>query len=154
MRLLLAPDRSTAAGRLSLGIPKQTGTVIEVRSDTLVFAADKQSARTLIPAASVMGIEVSRGIHSHVLRGAGLGFLAGALVGGVIGASSLRPNDEYRGLVTVFGAAVGGGSGIVLGAIIGSTRTERWEALRRLPIDIGILPCTDDIGLSVEGTLR
>jgi len=151
VRILAAPVGSSAAGQLSSGIEKQTGIVIEVRSDTLLFAPDKQSSRTLVPTTSLLGLEVSRGLHSHVLKGVGLGFLAGALVGGVIGASS--SDDENRSLRTVFEAAVWGGCGILVGAIVGSRETERWETLR-LPIHVGILPSTDDIGLSVEISLR
>jgi hypothetical protein len=64
-------DTSTAAGRLSLRGRKQAGTVIEVRGDTLLFTAENQSTPTLVPTASLMGLEVSHGKHSHVLGGRG-----------------------------------------------------------------------------------
>ena len=69
---LLAPE---------LGARKLAGAVVEIRADTLLFTADKQSTPTLVPTVSLTGLEVSRGMHSHVLAGAGLGFLAGAAVG-------------------------------------------------------------------------
>src|SRR5882757_5415248 len=75
VRLLAAP----------LGPRKLTGTLVGMQGDSVLFAADHQSARTLIPTASLAGIEVSRGMHSHVWRGAGIGFLVGALAGGVVG---------------------------------------------------------------------
>lgn len=152
-----APDKSTAAGRLLLGGRKQAGTVVEMRGDTLLFTADGQSTPALVPTESLTGLEVSRGMHSHVLAGAGLGFLAGALVGGVIGYASLHEgppysDGDYGGVGAVSGAAIGGGVGIGVGAIVGSRRTERWETLG-LPISIGFLPSTDTIGLSLAFTI-
>ena len=138
----------------ALGDRKQSGTVVEVRDDTLLFMADKRSVRTFVPTASLTSLEVSRGSRSHTLAGAGLGFLTGAVAGGVIGGTSgSTTNNEESGLAVAFGALVGGGAGLVIGAIIGSRHTERWDALR-LPIRIGVYPNTDSIRLSARVALR
>ena len=133
---LFVSDRSTAAGRLASRGQAQTGTVIEVRGDTLLFTADHQSTQTLIPATSLMGLEVSRGRRSHVLAGAGYGFLGGVLVGALVGAGSSH-RDFGSGYGSAYfiasGALIGGGVGIVAVAIIGSRRTERWKAVWSLP---------------------
>jgi drug/metabolite transporter (DMT)-like permease len=130
--------------------------VIEVHADTLLFAADHQSTRTLIPAASLTGVEVSQGMHSHVLAGAGLGFLGGAVAGGVIGYGLAHEQNSLDGDWGPVGAAVGAGIvgavGAGVGALVGSRRTERWGALR-LPINVGLLPSTDALGLSLAVTL-
>jgi hypothetical protein len=139
------------------GARKQTGTVVEARADTLLFTADHQSTRTLVPTASLTGLEVSRGMHSRVLAGAAIGFLAGAVVGGVIGYALVHepPSDDgdYGPLAAAVGAVIVGSVGIGVGALVGSRQTERWETVR-LPIKIGILHRTDAIGLSVELTNR
>jgi hypothetical protein len=155
---LFVSDKSTAAGRLSSLGQKHTGTVIDVRVDTLLFTAENQSTPILVPTASLMGLEVSRGKRSHALAGAGLGFLAGVLVGGVVGYASAhhaaKTGDDLAYLRVPAGALLGGGVGIVVGAVVGATRSgERWEALR-LPIDIGLLPSADTFALSAKVTLR
>jgi hypothetical protein len=136
-----------------LGPRKQAGTVVEVRGDTLLFAADRQSERTLVPTASLTGLEVSRGMHSHVWKGVGIGFLAGALAGGVIGYSLAHtpPSDDgdYGPLGGAVGAVILGSVGIAAGAIIGSRQTERWEPLR-LPVHLGLLPGTNAVGFLVQ----
>ena len=150
---LFASDSGTEAGRLSSRGLKHTGTVIEMRSDTLVITAEAQSNPSFVPAASLTSLEVSRGTHSHILAGAALGLLAGAVVGGVITRENATNNEE-RGLEILFGTLLGGGAGLVGGAVIGSRlRTERWEALR-LPINIGLRPSADTFALSVKVPLR
>jgi hypothetical protein len=146
---LLAPE---------LGAQKQAGTVVEVRDDSLLFAADGQSTRTVVPTASLTELELSQGMHSHVLAGAGLGFLAGAVVGGVIGYALAHESDsgddgDMGPLGAGVGAVIVGSVGIGVGALIGSKQTERWER-QRLPISIGFLPSTNTIGLSVQVALR
>jgi len=93
-----------------------------------------------------------------VLAGAGLWFLAGVLVGGVIGYAlaqhAAETGDDLAYLLVPGGALLGGGVGIVAGGVVGATRSgERWEAMR-LPIDIGLLPSTDTFALSAEVTFR
>jgi hypothetical protein len=149
---LYVTDRSTAAGRLSSMGQMRTGTVNEVRGDTLLFTADHQSTQTLVPTASLTGLEVSRRNGSHALAGAGLGFLAGVVAGGAIGLVSAhhaaKTGDDLAYLRVPAGAVLGGGVGIAVGAILGSTSAkERWEPLK-LPISIGLLPSTHAIGLS------
>ena len=119
-----------------LGAWKQVGTVVEVRADTLLFTADHQSTPALVPTASLTGLEVSRGGRSHALAGAGYGFLAGVLVGALIGAGSSHGFGAGYGSAYYIasGALIGAGVGIFAGAILGSSRTERWERLR-LPLN-------------------
>jgi len=147
VRLLAAP----------LGPRKLTGTLVEMRGDSVLFAADHQSVRTLIPTASLTGIEVSRGMHSHVWRGAGIGFLVGALAGGVVGYSLAHrpPSDDgdYGPLVGAVGAVIVGSVGIAVGAVVGTRQTERWERLP-LPIHVGVLPGSGAVRLSVGLTIR
>jgi hypothetical protein len=152
VRLYVA-DRSTAAGRLSSIGQMQTGTVIEVRGDTLVFTAEHQSNQVLVPSVALTGLEVSRGKRTHVVKGAGLGFLAGVLAGGAIGLVSAqhgaKTGDDLAYLRVPAGMVIGAGAGIVVGAVVGATSTrERWEPLK-LPISIGLLPSAHALRLSV-----
>ena len=92
-----------------LGARKQAGIVTEVRGDTLLFTADNRSTRTPVPTGSLTGLEISRGMHSHVASGAALGFLGGAVVGGVIG--KVAGGSTKSTLIgAVAGAAAGTGA--------------------------------------------
>jgi len=140
-----------------LGPRKVAGTLVEAQGDTLLFAVDHQSARTRIPTASLTGLEVSRGMHSHVWRGVGIGFVVGALAGGVVGYSLAHrpPSDDgdYGPLVGAVGAVIVGSVGIGVGAIVGSRQTERWERLS-IPIHLGVLPGRGAMELSVGFAIR
>src|SRR5258706_12073841 len=104
-----------------------------MRGDPVLFEADNHSVRTLIQTASLTGIEVSRGMHSHVWRGAGIGFLVGGLARGVVGYSfAHRPPADHRDygpLVGAAGAVLVGGVGVPGGAGGGTEEAGRWERL-------------------------
>jgi hypothetical protein len=86
--------------------------------------------------------------------GAGLGFLAGAVVGGAVGYLLTQDDSELPGIGAVLGAPIGGGVGIVVGGVVGATRSgERWETLR-LPIGVGLRPSADSFALFVKVPLR
>ena len=89
---------------------------------------------------------------------AGLGFLAGALVRGVIGYVSLHSDPAYGAghegrLGAALGALIGGGVGLVIGAVVGSRQTESWEGLR-LPISLGIRPGAGTVSCVASFMLR
>jgi len=77
------------------------------------------------------------GSHGHGWRGAGYGFLAGSVVGGIIGSATWTPCTDTgflacmmypsQGEQTVGGAILGGLLGGLIGGAIGAgTRTEVW----------------------------
>ena len=73
----------------------------------------------------------SRGTTTRVAAGMGYGFLGGALVGGVVGAS--QEGDEYFGrpVITAATSIVGALGGAVLGGLVGAIgRRERWSPVR------------------------
>jgi hypothetical protein len=132
-----------------LGTRRQVGTLVEVRTDTLLFKADGQSAPSFVRTGSLTGLEVSHGKRSHVLAGVGIGLVVGVGGGAAIANASTSTYDEERGLAIVAGGVIGGLLGIVSGAVAGSLiRTERWDSLR-LPIHIGLLPGAHALGVAV-----
>lgn len=84
----------------------------------------------VVPYTSITRLEVSRGVHPHMLKGAVAGAVGGAVVGGVVGA---RSDDKGslalgRGGLVAVGAAMGSAGGVVLGAAVGALiRSERWR---------------------------
>jgi hypothetical protein len=142
----------------SLGVGKQAGTVVEVRGDALLFTPDHLSTPALVPVASVTSFEVSRGMHSHAGKGARIGFLTGAVTGGLVGYIETHDahssDGDFGPVVGAAAAVLTGCVGAGVGALIGSKHhSERWET-QRLPIRLGLLPSTGTIGLSLAFTIR
>lgn len=71
----------------------------------------------------------SPGSHSHVWRGAGIGFLVGAAGGAALGATTSgccnKEGRELRTLAIVANGLIGGAIGGVVGAFIGSRQHTR-----------------------------
>jgi hypothetical protein len=118
------PDSATGA---------QAGTVVAVGQDGMAVRRDHPGDSLAIGFARIDRLDLSRGRHGHALIGLGVGVVGGALVGGVLGASSgnsggyqvFNKHDD-----TILGAVVGGLVGAVIGPIIGAlVRTERWHTV-------------------------
>ncbi|MGH7537811.1 MAG: hypothetical protein ACREMF_04190 [Gemmatimonadales bacterium] len=103
------------------------GTVTGHRGDTLVLLTER-SGSISVPLANLDLLEVSDGVHGHALTGLGLGLLAGAAVGGAIGAA-VEPDELLgRGINVLAGVALGGAGGGLIGVAVGaSIRSERWQ---------------------------
>lgn len=91
-----------------------------------------------IPHSSVHKLSVSTGKKRNIAKGAFIGLLGGAALGGIIGILSyeectevglfacfLAPENE--GQAFTFGAALGIVPGTLIGVAIGSAKTDRWE---------------------------
>jgi hypothetical protein len=124
------------------------GSVVAVRPDTLVVhwtaRGDSVGDTTAVSTAEVVRLEVSRGMHRRPWRGAGLGLLAGGGIGALVGAVTYtKPNCDAQQFICLdfgrgFAAAVVGGAGGILGAVvggvIGAQRVDRWQ---RVPLGAG-----------------
>jgi hypothetical protein len=117
-----------------LGDQKETGSVVSATSDTLVFRPATLSTAFPIATPNIVGIEVARGTHSRKVKGALLGFLAGAGAGAIIGyASYKRPAcsggfclDFGPGFDAALASGLGGILGTVAGTIVGARQTDTW----------------------------
>jgi hypothetical protein len=119
-----------------------TGRVVAVEGDSLQVARDRSADTLRLAESQLTSLEVSVGRHKRRWRGAGFGFLGGAALGAVVGAATYtKPDcsgeayfcDLGQGFDATFGAALLGGVGAVVGAIIGGGRVDDWQpvALRR-----------------------
>lgn len=144
---------STAVGQSRLVLPPPThirytvvssdssreAEVIAQRGDSLWLRSLLHADTSVVVIPSLTRLDVSLGRHSHGLRGAAIGLLSGAVVGGVWGAS--MPVPECHDLVCFTPssrgeqAAVFGGTfallGAGVGALIGKGQwSERWERVK------------------------
>jgi hypothetical protein len=126
---------SSTSGRLGSA---WVGTILAQHGDTLLVLSEGTQDSLTLSLGSITQLEVSSGTHSHVGKGMGLGFLAGALAGVAIGAVTYTapscPSNSFcldlgpggpGAAATAYGL-VGGLLGAVVGAFIGARETENW----------------------------
>lgn len=103
-----------------------TGTILRITRDTLGLAVGGGSALVSLPTTRLASLEVSEGRERarSAWRGAGIGLVVGGLVGAVSMRGDGTPGD-IGVLVGFFaGGVLGAGSGTVIGAI---AAPERWR---------------------------
>jgi hypothetical protein len=105
---------------------------VSLTADTIRIVLNDEATERPVPIDSVTRFEVCTGLHSHPWRGAGIGFLSGVLLGGIIGGAT-REGDIATEHAILIGAGFFGLVGTVVGAGVGAlTKTERWE---EVPLD-------------------
>ena len=139
---------------------RQVGTLLALKADSIHLRRDGQADSLSIPIAQVTGIEVSSGLRTQGRRGMGIGFLAGAGFGVMIG---LADGDEPPGSIIQLSAAekamlagsLLGVAGAVVGGVVGlASRTETWRPVRLADLSgrVGVAPRGG--GLALEVVLR
>jgi hypothetical protein len=115
-----------------LGDRQQIGNVISATRDTLVFLRAKQSASTAIGTPNIIRIEIAKGKHTQMGKGAVMGFL---IFGG---AFAFMANATYRDChpnclwvttrrsETLAAGVLGGLLGAFAGAAVGGHQTDTW----------------------------
>lgn len=125
---------------------RRSGTVVTAAADTVVLRLDGPGATATYSLAKVSGLEVSRGRKGHVAVGVGVGFLAGAGTGALVGALAcknqgcLSGSDDMGGAVVALAAGIGGVVGMVVGGVIGGHKTDTWEAVPSSSLHASTLP--------------
>lgn len=142
-----AQSASVAAGaRIRITSPrndlqKHVTTVMEARSDSIVVAG-ASGVRT-VALNDVTALDVSVGTRTRVIRDGLIGFGAGALIGGIVGATAYEETDFLFGSAAEAGAGVGayfGTIGLLVGGVVGAFhRADRWQPARA-PVRAVIIP--------------
>jgi len=127
-----------------------TGHLQAVAGDTLRIRAQSSGAELAIPTASVAQVWVVEGRKGNFWAGAGIGLLAGALIGGVIGSIQELCIFECSP-ATLFGVIIGAPAGALLGGAVGSQiQSDRWRPLSVNRLGLGVQPRLGAIGLRVS----
>jgi len=121
-----------------------SGTLVSLSTDTLVMSVKNQKAFLLLPINSVTKLKIMRGKKKFgVAKGAGLGFIAGALTGAIIGYNRETPDEcfdsicELEGLVVPIYASIAGVLGILSGSFIGATlKRESWQEMPLAKLEV------------------
>jgi hypothetical protein len=93
-------------------------TVASARPDSLRYSVDPSLATKSLAWQQIGKMDASMGRHTNVGRGAGIGFLVGAIGGAILGAAG--PSAVLWG---IYGGTLGGFGGTVIGF---TQRTEDW----------------------------
>jgi hypothetical protein len=103
-------------------------TVASARPDSLRYSLDPSLATKSLAWQQIGKMDASMGRHTNVWRGAGIGFLVGAIGGAILGAAG--PSAVLWG---IYGSTLGGFGGAVIGF---AQRTEDWVpvTLPRSPV--------------------
>jgi hypothetical protein len=134
-RPLVEPGARVRVTAPDFGIVEQIATYDGVRRGMLIVVAD---STINVPLATVYRLEVQRR-KGHPWRGAGVGFLGGALLGAVVGPT--LSGDLSDGDKRIIAAGGLGLVGSLLGIGIGSAiKTERWEGIMLDQLGVSIVP--------------
>ena len=116
-----------------LGDRQQIGNVVSATWDTLVFRPAKQSASTAIGTPNIVRIEVAKGKHTQMGKGAVMGFLifggAFAFMTNATYDSGCHPECLWvttRRGETLAAGVLGGLLGAFAGAAVGGRQTDTW----------------------------
>ena len=143
-----APGARVRVVNVSNAAPVLTGQLIRMAGDTVIVSSATaiQTSMVVTPAHR---FEVSTGRHGRTLRGIGLGFLAGAAVGAILGfalyeesdCTGLCVLDFSQGESALLGAVGLGVPGILIGGIVGANlKHETWRIIELQPIRVGVAP--------------
>ena len=142
IRVMAQQDIVQVGSRVKLDVPTKSGEKlignISSLTDTTMFL-DVGSSIYMIPVSSIEEISVSTGIITHKREGAIIGLIAGGSIGSILGFLTYEPcveeflafNCMYRSTsrnnAVLRGASLGVVSGALIGRLIGSIETDRWE---------------------------
>jgi len=133
-----------------------TGQLEALHRDSLHIRAQADSAVLVVPRASIAHLYVVDGTRTHFWKGAGIGLLGGALIGGLIGSTtefcldSCTTAEAQKGAIAV-GVIFGAPAGFLLGGVIGAlTRSERWRLVSINDHRISVAPRLSPRGFTVN----
>lgn len=132
-----------------------SGQLEALDADTLRIRVGSNKSVFAIATASIARLSVANGTRGHFWTGAGMGLLAGVLIGAAIGStqnlegSFLFSNTDPK----LLGAVVGAPAGFLLGGVIGTLiRSDRWQAVAINDHPIRLAPRLDGWGFTVAVT--
>lgn len=129
-------------------------------TDTLAIHEEADSRVFVLTVPAVTRLEASRRHESRAARGAGIGFLGGALIGAVYGAARAGTGPGEIDLPTdtsaALHAAVFGAGGALVGLAVGAAiKVDEWESVSPLRVAVSLSPpVTGPAGVTLSLPVR
>jgi hypothetical protein len=150
-----AQDAATLARgarvRVTVGAPwseQYTAKIDAIHGDTLLLEG---GATRVVLFRSLERLEVSQGRRGHPWRGAGIGFLVGAVTGAVLGPYTVPGEGDTAESKAVAGAVLLGAAGALSGVVIGALiKTDTWEEVPLEGLRVSIAPRGGGVGVGVR----
>jgi hypothetical protein len=131
-----------------------TGQLRTLDGDSLRISTQSTDTGLVIPTAYVDRLLVVDGRRSRFWTGAGIGLLAGAAIGGVIGSTQewcLISFGDCDDPATGLGVIIGAPAGFLIGGVVGAViRSDRWRAVSVNDHRISVEPRPDALGLQLS----
>ena len=114
------------------GDQQQVGTVRSATADTLFFLPKTGTSTIAISTPNLARMEISTGTHTRKWKGAGIGFVIGAVAGAALGAATYKKQEGFyvvpdtRSFDATLGGVLLGTVGAVLGAVVGAQQVDTW----------------------------
>ena len=144
-----------------LDMEPREAVVVSRTADTLVVRWREFSNADAVPFAAIAALEVNTAGRHSVLKGASLGLLAGGAIGAIVGAAAPESHggpentiDFGEGFQTAVGAVGGGTIGLVIGTLVGLSRSADWRAVSTDARRLGVAIAPDRRGTRLLASLR
>jgi len=133
---------------------RSTGFVQSVDTDTLRMRAESSDAELAIPRSSIAHLWAVEGRKGNFWTGAGIGLLAGGLIGGAIGSTEefcIMSWGDCGQAATGIGVLIGAPAGFLLGGVVGLLiKSDRWEEVPHDGLRVGVVPHHDGLGIGAS----
>jgi hypothetical protein len=132
-----------------LDMEPREAVVVSRTPDTLVVRWREFSNDDAVPFAAIAQLEVNAAGRHTVLKGATLGLLAGGAIGAIAAAAAPDSHggssdtiDFGEGFEAAVGAIGGGTIGLVIGTLVGLSRSADWRAVSADPgrLEVAVAP--------------
>ena len=121
------------------------GTFVRVAADSVFVTASDSTAFMML--GGPHQLQVSGGRHGHPFKGMGIGFVAGAGLGAIIGSATYSDSDCADAFfcnkkINTGVDAIGGALlGLLVGGIVGaSVKTEKWRSIDHRTVRVAVVP--------------
>ncbi len=147
----LTPGQRVRLSAPSLGLERRPVVVEGRRGDALLVTADSAMS---IPVTSLTRLEVYQGRHGHFWKGAGIGFLAGAVAGALLGPLLAEcPSygcDTSPAVQGAVGGVVFGVAGGLVGGLLGAfAKSDTWKEVPVGQLGVSAIPRRDGVRVAV-----
>ena len=152
---LAAQDTLTAGDKVRVTTEEErvVGYWVSVGDNQLTLNSEARDSSLVLPLASLTKLEVSQGRKANTLKGLGIGFLAGAGTGALIGAAvdCAAEFDLGQSFCVVLYGGIGAAVGLFVGGLAGAAiYTERWGTVPLDRIRVSLTPRGGGLEVSAE----